>query len=388
MDGIYVGLMSGTSLDAIDTVAIRIEGQSVSLLAADNVEISTELKQTILSLCAPGPNEIHRAMSADRALGQQFADATLSLLAGADIAPEDVIAIGSHGQTIRHQPTGDEAYSLQIGDPNTIAEMTGILTVADFRRRDIAAGGQGAPLIPLFHKALLLDKHPNAIALNLGGMANITAMEASGRITGYDTGPGNVLIDFWAAQHLGQHFDANGDWAKQGFIVPALLETLLQDPYFSRPHPKSTGREHFNRAWLEQHLAAWNSSAPLKPQDVQATLTELTARSVVNELRHFPETKQVFCCGGGAHNGFLLSRLQQAASLSHPGCEILPSDAAGLPADWVEAMGFAWFAYRTLRGEPTSLAQVTGAGHDSVSGGIFPGKRGVRFIYQKTGDRA
>lgn len=385
MEGIYIGLMSGTSLDAIDAVAIQIDQSKVILLNSLSSPIPSSIRQSILALCRSGPDEIHQSMTLDRIMGESFATTVLQLLDQANLEPRHITAIGSHGQTIRHYPFGSEAYSLQIGDPNTIAERTGILTVADFRRRDIAAGGQGAPLIPLFHKTLLLDKTPQAAVLNIGGMANFSAFDSSGSLIGCDTGPGNVLLDAWIQQHRGFNYDTNGVWAQNGELDTRLLERMLRDEYFALPPPKSTGRERFNLDWIQRilrdHEAATGYS--MAPQSVQTTLTELTALSIANELKRLPEIHTLFCCGGGARNDYLLSRIQTALRTFYPQSRVCSTDEVGLPADWIEAMGFAWFAYRTLSHHSCSLAAVTGATHDCVTGGIYPGKRRVTVRFEE-----
>jgi anhydro-N-acetylmuramic acid kinase len=279
-----------------------------------------------------------------------------------------VRAIGSHGQTVRHEPDGDHPFSVQIGDPNVIAEITGITTIADFRRRDIAAGGQGAPLVPAFHAAVLRSSDEDRVALNIGGMANITVLprDPAQAVTGFDTGPGNVLMDAWAARHLGTPLDSEGRWAGSAPRDEALLAVLLSDEYFQRQPPKSTGREHFNMTWLEARLAQLGT-AP-EPAQVQASLAALTALSCAAAIqRYAPRTQQVLVCGGGVHNVTLLQQLTDAL----PGVRVASTQTQGLDPDWVEALAFAWLAQQTLAGKPGNLPSVTGARAPVVLGGIY-----------------
>jgi anhydro-N-acetylmuramic acid kinase len=338
------------------------------LIKAINHPIPADLRRELLALCQPGDNEIQRLGAADVALGEVFAAAVAQLLAAARLEAHAIRAIGSHGQTVRHCP--EQRFTLQIGDPNIIAQRSGITTVADFRRRDLAVGGQGAPLVPAFHHAVLRDPHHDRVILNIGGMANITILPAAPTrpVTGFDTGPGNVLMDHWVRQHRNQAYDPEGAWAAAGQVNDALLERLLDDAYFAQAPPKSTGRERFNAAWLAAKLAGSEDS--LAPQDVQATLCELTARSAAEAIAaHAPGGEEVLVCGGGARNRQLLARLQAGlAPLA-----VRTTDEAGLPGDWIEAMAFAWLARETLAGRHGNLAAVTGASQGVVLGGIYPG---------------
>jgi anhydro-N-acetylmuramic acid kinase len=278
-----------------------------------------------------------------------------------------VRAVGSHGQTVRHRPRGTHPFTLQIGDANVIAARTGIAVVADFRRRDVALGGQGAPLLPAFHKAAFGDASEERIVVNIGGVANLTLLPAKGEVRGFDTGPGNVLLDHWSREHLHEPYDAEGSFAAGGRVDEALLTHLLADPYFAAPPPKSTGPEHFNGPWLEGALGATRR----KPEDVAATLAELTARSIADATkRQAPGVARVFACGGGAHNKHLMARL--AALL--PGATLASTTSLGIDPDWVEAAGFAWLARETLQRRPGNLPSVTGAAQYSVLGAIYPGK--------------
>ncbi len=365
----FIGLMSGTSLDGIDAVLVDFADTPPRLVATHSHPLPDTLRQQLAALCQPGTDEIERMSQADAALGELLAEAAQRLLERADMPAADIRAIGSHGQTIRHRPAA--GFSLQIGDANRIAQRTGITTVADFRRRDMAAGGQGAPLVPAFHAALFRSPDITRVVLNLGGMANITLLPAAATqpVRGFDTGPGNVLMDLWAQQHLGQPLDKDGAWAASGSVDEALLARCLSDGYFHQPPPKSTGREHFNADWLSARLAESKHSP--SAADVQATLCELTAVSVAGAIRQSGlDAAELLVCGGGAHNAQLLSRLR--AHLDP--MDVIPSDERGLAADWVEAVAFAWLARETLAGRPGNLPAVTGAGEAVVLGSIYPGR--------------
>lgn len=364
----FIGLMSGTSLDAIDAALIDFNPDQPRLIAAANTSIPQQLRQDILDLCSPGNNEILRMGRTDYQLANLFAQACNELLASSGVDASQVHAIGSHGQTIRHEPNLSTPFTLQIGDPNIIAQLTGITTVADFRRKDMAAGGQGAPLAPAFHSALFRSESADRAILNIGGMANLTLLpsDASLEATGFDTGPGNALIDHWCQLHLNQAFDLNGDWARSGSIEEALLEQLLSAAYFKTPPPKSTGREFFNYEWLSGHLN--NYSKVISPEDVAATLVELTARTISQDLHfHFTDCKEVYVCGGGAHNNFLMERIAKL----NPGRLILTTQTLGISPDWVEAIAFAWLAKQTLQRKTGNLPAVTGASNPCILGGVY-----------------
>lgn len=301
---------------------------------------------------------------ADSELGFLFAQACLSLLKNANLPASAVRAIGSHGQTIQHQPNAKIPYTLQIGDPNIIAAKTGITTVADFRRRDIALGGQGAPLTPAFHHYVFADLHENNWVINIGGIANVSFLPANQDlpILGFDIGPGNTLLDSWCYKHRQQSYDANGLWAASGKIIPALLEKLLQDSYFHQSFPKSTGRDYFNLSWLNHFL-----EDAFAPQDVQATLLELTARTIFNAINSFNLKGSIWICGGGAENNTLLARLSDLCR----GFKVATTEGKGLHPKWVEATAFAWLARQTLLGKPGNLPSVTGAHRLSVTGAIY-----------------
>ncbi|HEB93009.1 MAG TPA: anhydro-N-acetylmuramic acid kinase [Gammaproteobacteria bacterium] len=362
----YIGLMSGTSLDGIDAVLVDFASDPPRLIEAHTHPLPDALRQQLGALCQPGDNEIERMGRADIALGERFAAAAQQLLRQTGIPATEIHAIGSHGQTIRHRP--DAGFTLQIGDANRIARHTGITTVADFRRRDMAAGGQGAPLVPAFHAALFRSPDITRVVLNLGGMANITLLPAHPErpVSGYDTGPGNVLMDAWARQHLGRPLDENGAWAATGCVNEALLTRCLSDAYFRQAPPKSTGREHFNTDWLAARLA--ESEHPHSPADIQATLCELTAVSVAEAVRQTDtDAAELLVCGGGTNNTYLLSRLE--AHLDS--MDVIPSNERGLAADWVEAVAFAWLARETLEARPGNLPAVTGASEAVVLGAVY-----------------
>lgn len=368
MQDLYLGLMSGTSLDGIDAVIIDCSTRVPRVLAAHTFAFEPALRETLMDLAQERPGrEIERLGEADHWLGEALAQAALALIEVAGLQSQDIQAIGSHGQTVRHRPDGPRPFTLQLGDPNIVAERTGITTVADFRRRDMAAGGQGAPLVPAFHAACFRSLDEDRAVLNIGGMANLTLLPADPAqpVGGFDTGPGNVLLDAWIQRQRGIHCDIDGAWASGGHAIASLLDTLLLDPYFVRTPPKSTGRERFHLAWLDRHLAGSAAS----PVDIQATLSALTAESVASALRQWaPRTRRLLVCGGGVRNARLMAdlrdRLQQVA--------IESTDAQGLQPDWIEAAAFAWMARETLAGRTTSEPSVTGARNATVLGGIYP----------------
>lgn len=364
---LYIGLMSGTSADAIDAALVDLQS-TPKLIAQHSLALPAKVRQKIHSLSIPSDNEIDRMGSLDVDLGQLFAQTSLELLANAGVSAHQIAAIGSHGQTIRHRPPGspEGTFTLQIGDPNLIAELTGITTVADFRRRDMAAGGQGAPLVPAFHRAIFHSPNTNRVIVNIGGMANITWLPAQGLVLGFDTGPGNVLMDIWIAEYLGKSYDQDGAWAGSGQACATLLGELLGEPYFKLPAPKSTGRESFNRSWLDDHLRKL-VSAPA-PADIQATLLELTAVTIADSIKSLSQTpKEVFVCGGGAYNTALMQRLAQLMTQD----SLASTAALGVDPQWIEAMAFAWLAQQTINHRPGNLREVTGATREVILGGIY-----------------
>lgn len=368
MDNYFIGIMSGTSLDAVDAVLVDFN-KKIELISEYSTPINFTLRQSILDLCHPGKNEIERLGTLDVELGEIFAKTCLELLKKSGISAGKICAIGSHGQTVRHRPNEQTPFTLQIGDPNIIAARTGITVVADFRRRDMALGGQGAPLVPAFHRYLLQNPQYDSCALNIGGMSNITWLpaNASQSIIGFDSGPGNTLIDAWCLKHIGKPFDENGGWSAEGKANSILLDLMLEDSYFKKPPPKSTGREYFNLEWLQTYL----NRLPKKIDavDVQATLTELTAKSIAEAIQHYAKTaKKLWVCGGGIKNQLLMQRL----AFLLPEMEICSTSDAGIDPQCIEAAAFAWLAQQTLSNQPGNLPSVTGASHLTILGAIYP----------------
>jgi len=364
---LYIGLMSGTSADGIDAALVDFSGQP-RLLATSHFPFPAELQARIRAVRRDSP--LYEVATLDALLGERFADAALTLLRRSGHSADDIRAIGSHGQTVWHEPNGAVPFTLQIGDPNLIAERTGITTIADFRRRDVAAGGQGAPLVPAFHAEVFGSASEDRCVLNLGGIANITVLPAGApeRTLGFDTGPANTLLDAWIGRHRGERYDRDGVWAARGRIIPELLAKLLDDDYFRQAPPKSTGPERFNLDWLDTQLA----SLAAAPEDVQATLAELTAVTVAEAVRmHAPRTQRLLVCGGGSRNGTIMERLRQHL----PGCVVELTDRHGIGAEHVEACAFAWLARQTLHGRAGNLPAVTGARRRVILGGVYQSGR-------------
>lgn len=365
---LYVGLISGTSVDAIDAVLVDFATGRARLVAASAVPYPTPLRHALLDLAqGDGLTTLDRLGELDAQVAMCFAEAANRVIIEAGVDRPAIAAIGSHGQTIWHRPGAAYPFTLQIGDPTRIAEATGCTVVADFRRRDMAAGGQGAPLMPAFHAAMIAAGNEPRAVLNLGGIANLTLLPA-GRgtpVRGFDTGPASCLLDAWALRHRGEPFDRDGLFATQGRCNAGLLEALLAEPYFSLPAPKSTGREVFNLGWLERQLAGRSIGCA----DVQATLLELTARTVAAALkREMPDAARVFACGGGVHNPALMAALARALAPT----SLVTTGALGIDPDYVEAMGFAWLARETITGRPGNLPAVTGAAGPRILGAIYP----------------
>ncbi|HZZ93962.1 MAG TPA: anhydro-N-acetylmuramic acid kinase [Usitatibacter sp.] len=362
MDGLFVGLMSGTSLDGADAALVDFSAGSPRTLGFASVAFPDELREDILALSAPGRDSIELEGRVATQLGNLYAQAVRDVLASTRVQASRVSAIGCHGQTIRHRP--DLGFTIQVNDPARLAELTGIDVVADFRRRDMAAGGQGAPLVPAFHEAVFRTPDASRAVVNIGGISNITWLPVGGRTIGFDCGPGNVLLDGWARRHLGARYDEDGRWAGAGRTDAALLARLLDEPYFSLPPPKSTGRELFRLEWLEERLPADYRTA-----DVQSTLTDFTAHSIVRALRDYcPGTREVFLAGGGARNHALVERIRALCE----GCRVDLTDAIGVPTAHVESMAFAWLAMKCSRREPIDLSAVTGARAPRILGAIYP----------------
>jgi anhydro-N-acetylmuramic acid kinase len=370
--GYYIGLMSGTSSDAIDAVLIKTHPQ-IELIATHSSPIPTELQQQIHQVSDPQKGTIDQLGHLDHQLGNAFAKAVLELISIANISPKMIIAIGSHGQTIRHRPSPNpHPFTLQIGDPNIIAEKTGITTVADFRRRDMALGGQGAPLVPAFHRAIFSTEKIDRAIVNIGGMANITWLPQSqleSAVMGFDTGPGNVLLDGWIHQHLQQRFDHNGAWAAQGKLNKPLLDLLLTEDFFQQSPPKSTGREMFNLTWLQNRLESFNQI--VSAVDVQRTLLELTAKTIADSIQTLStHRKEIFVCGGGVFNRLLMQRLEDLLAPN----TVASTTKLGLEPQWIEAMAFAWLAHQRMENKSGNICSVTGAKGQGVLGAIYFGR--------------
>jgi len=361
----FIGLMSGTSADGIDAVLMEF-APAPRILATHFTPYAASVRDHVRAVSAGrySNDAMDEVGTLDSQLGELFGAAVLALLERSKTDAKDVRAIGSHGQTIRHRPRQAHPFTTQIADPSVIAARTGIAVVADFRRRDIALGGQGAPLLPAFHKVAFGSGTEDRLVVNTGGIANITLLPAQGEVRGFDTGPANVLMDIVSRDELKQPYDAAGKTAASGKVDAALLAAMLQEPYFDAPAPKSTGPELFNRAWLDKHLAGRR----LKPTDLLATLAELTARSVAEAaLQHASGVKRVYVCGGGAHNAHLMARF----GAQFPGATVESTAVLGIDPDWVEAAGFAWLAHRTLAGLPGNLPSVTGAAKYAVLGAVY-----------------
>jgi anhydro-N-acetylmuramic acid kinase len=367
---LYIGMMSGTSMDGIDAALLEIDATRMQVQAAHEHEWPAQLQQRLRNAAEDFEHTGLRELGQlDTAVGLQFAHAAAQLLRTSGLSAAQVRAIGSHGQTILHQPLGEAPFTLQIGDPNIIAERLGIDVVADFRRRDIAAGGEGAPLMPAFHAAVFGTPGQSRAVVNIGGIANVTLLRADGSVLGFDTGPGNCLLDAWSRLHLRQPYDAGGAWAANGTVDESLLEQLLGLPYFARSAPKSTGRETFSDLWLERAL----TGRSISPVDVQSTLAQLTARSIADALRAAggAAPREIYVCGGGAFNAELMRRLAEAL----PQARVNTTQACGIAPEHVEAAGFAWLAHRYLHDLPGNLPSVTGARRPVPLGALY--RRGV-----------
>lgn len=359
----YIGVMSGTSLDGLD-IALISQDERPRLITSHYLPMPADLKDDLLALCAPGDDELARAALAEQRWVRLAAQGIRQLLQQARLEPDDIRAIGSHGQTVRHEPA--RGFTIQIGNCALLAELTGITVVGDFRRRDVAAGGQGAPLVPAFHEALFGNDAHRAV-LNVGGFSNLSLLQPERPVFGFDCGPGNVLLDAWIARHQGKPYDADGIWAASGKVHAALLQALMADAFFLTQGPKSTGREHFNLPWLDDKLARLAEQPTA--EDVQATLLEFTARTIVDALKAAqPRTDELLVCGGGARNHTLMKRL--AGFL--PTARVCSTDEAGVSADWMEAMAFGWLAHCCLEGIPANRPSVTGATGPRILGAIYP----------------
>lgn len=361
MNQFFIGLMSGTSLDGVDGVLVDFNG-APKIINHSYVPYDDELKKSLLALHVPHSNELEESVLIGNIISHKAREAIEALLKKTQLSSKDIKAIGFHGQTIRHQP--QKGYTLQIGNPALLAELSGINVIADFRNRDVAAGGQGAPLVPAFHKEIFSHATMHRAIINIGGIANITNLNPNSSILGFDSGPGNLLLDFWTKTHLNQAFDKGGAWAQKGQVIPELLDVFLQDTYFEKVPPKSTGRDHFNEAWLNKHLQKSYAN-----QDIQRTLLELTAISIANAIHaHLKNVSEIYLCGGGALNNFLIERLK----LLIPSTQIQLTDVLGIATQHVEAAAFAWLAKQSLFSKPGNLPEVTGAKGLRILGALYP----------------
>jgi len=362
---LYIGLMSGTSLDAVDAVVVSIDLSSTELVASYEHPIPSELRKRVLGVCTGQNTTLPEIGLIDHQLGKLFAAAVTELLRLTQLDAEQITAIGSHGQTVFHQPTGDSPFTMQLGDANLIAAETGIDTIADFRRIDMALGGQGAPLVPAFHHYLFEKRDATTVVLNIGGISNVTIITADSQVSGFDTGPGNILMDSWCEKNTGDTYDRNAQWARLGRIETELLHKLMADPYLSMAPPKSTGREHYNIDWLETQI----TNAPTAA-DVQRTLCEFTALSIAQQIQPYKQGQdcELLVCGGGANNPLLMELLQQNLS----DWLIAPTADRGIPGDYLEAMAFAWLAHQRTHNKPSNIPAVTGARCQASLGVLYP----------------
>jgi anhydro-N-acetylmuramic acid kinase len=368
----YIGLMSGTSLDGVDGVIYDFSEQTPQVTSFSSAPFPADLRAELLALNTPGDNELHRAALAANALTLVYAQVVSQLLTLTNLNPADIRAVGAHGQTVRHRPGEFDGtgYTLQLNNPALLAELTQIDVVADFRSRDVAAGGQGAPLVPAFHQEVFARQNSVVAVLNIGGISNLSVLGKDEPALGFDCGPGNALMDYWCHLHTGQFFDADGAWAASGQISQELLNQLMTEPFIDKNPPKSTGRDLFNPAWLQQYMHGFKDAAPT---DVQATLTEFTALACAKNTKNFAKSnknhsKTLIACGGGALNGHLMRRLQVAL----PNWVVATSEAFGLPPLQVEAAAFAWLARKAIRRETASFKSVTGAQGSRILGAVYP----------------
>ena len=384
MDGpLYIGLMTGTSLDGVDAVLVRIpdsyNGGSLTAAAAIHIAFEENLRQQLLALQKAGDSEIEREALAANELVRVCARSVFSLLDSSGITPDMVTAIGAHGQTIRHHP--DRGYTRQINNPALLAEMTGIDVVADFRSRDVAAGGQGAPLVPAFHRALFGASDRKNVVVNIGGIANISVLDASSETGGFDTGPGNMLLDSWTARNLNLPYDDAGQWARSGRISQHLLSVMLDEPYLALLPPKSTGRDLFNDAWLDGILSLAGEFPVLPAEDVQATLCAFTARTIADAVSlHAGAASEILVCGGGAKNIFLVELLEKMIKEQMPQAIVQSTSAHGIDPTHIEALAFAWLAQRFTKRLAGNIPAVTGARGERVLGALYPAGMNEQFF--------
>ena len=368
---LYIGLMSGTSADSIDAVALQLDNDGVHIRGTYSLPIPKVIRANVFSLSEKNEVPVEFLCETDTVLGELFSDAAIELMSSCSIKPKQITAIGSHGQTIRHAPPGVHQipYSKQIGDPNIIAARTGCIVVADFRRADIASGGQGAPLVPAFHEEIFRHPRRHRAIVNIGGIANITSLPKDQDCIGFDTGPGNTLIDGWCKKHIGSDFDNNGDWGASGVVNKPLLKKLKSHPFFALPAPKSTGRETFNLAWLDSQLnQCFVESKPVSPEDVQASLCALTSQTIADSIHDLDTAvDEDFVCGGGVKNSLIMSNLEEQLD----DVAIETTENLGINPRWVEAAAFAWLAMRRIKNLPGNVPAVTGAKRRVLLGGIY-----------------
>ncbi len=354
----FIGLMSGTSLDGVDAALVQFDDDTVNCVATCYQPYPADLKQTLLSLHHPQNDELALSLQVANHIAQRYADAIEALLSKTNLTAKDITAIGAHGQTIRHVP--EQHYSCQLLNSAQLAEKTKINVISDFRSRDIAAGGQGAPLVPAFHQAMFSHPDENRAVINIGGIANVTYLAQSGHVSGFDTGPGNILLDHWTQLKLEQSYDKDGHWARSGTLIQSLLTNLLTEPYLQQPPPKSTGRDLFNDTWLQQHILYPHC----KPEDIANTLVEFSAKTLVDQMnQYFPDINSIYLCGGGTHNAYLVERIQAINSVP-----VYTTDSLGIASDWVEAIAFSWLAKQFVESKPGNIPHVTGAAGPRILG--------------------
>ena len=372
---LFIGMMSGTSLDGVDGILVSFpddyHGGKLDILASAHIPFDLSLRQQLMALQLPGENEIEREALAANRLATLYAGNVRELLEKSGLSRQDICAIGVHGQTIRHRP--DLGFTRQTNNPALLAELTGIDVVADFRSRDIAAGGQGAPLVPAFHQAVFGDDTVCRTVVNIGGIANISILDPAGFVSGFDTGPGNMLLDAWIQSSKNRPYDTDGSWGRSGRYSETLLDTMLAEPFFRQLPPKSTGRDLFNQAWLRDKLFQSSMADKLAPEDVQATLTLLTASSIARAIHNYaPKTRQVYVCGGGARNRFLMELLEDRLQDGDHAISLATSETLGVDPMHVESLAFAWLAFRFTHRRPGNLPSVTGAASDRILGALYP----------------
>ena len=366
--GLYLGAISGTSMDGLDLALLNMQTTPPQLIVGDTVQMDPQLRESLNNLALGNFDNLDALGRADTALGRSIGEAIIQFLSHHNLSANQIVAIGSHGQTVRHRPDADNPFTLQIGDPNIIAEITGLPVVADFRRRDMAAGGQAAPLVPGFHELMFRTSHTNRVIVNIGGISNITLLSQHDEdpVIGFDTGPGNALMDGWIQKQRAQSYDSNGAWAAGGHTDQELMQLLLADDFLSGTPPKSTGREHYNLAWLDEITLSMAHS--ISAQNVQTTLTEFTARTVAEAVQRWAyPTGELIVCGGGRHNSLLMTQLQTHISQY----KVVPCEELNIEGDWIEAAAFAWLACLRFDARPGNIPSVTGARGKRVLGAVY-----------------